>query len=166
VSGSKINRDSFFMIKQILIVVSSCYLVACASTDQGEHEDAKTAESTGSDCISQGTIRNYTVLDNMNLIVTQGASRKYHMELRRGSHGLNANRAIGFQSQSGLICGRFSEILIDDGFNTEEIRISSIQRLTPESEEDLLIRFGKKEPEVEQTRQPETVEGAEVEELD
>jgi hypothetical protein len=38
--------------------------------------------------------------------------------------------------------------------------------LTPEDEEDLLIRFGKKEPEIEQPRQPEEVEGAEVEELD
>lgn len=154
------------MIKQLLIIISSCCLVACASTEQGATEEAEVADSTGSDCISNSTIRNYTILDNANLIVAQGASRKYHVELRRPAHGLRASRAIGFQSQSGLICGRFSEILIDDGLNTEEIRISSIRRLTPESEEDLLIRFGKIEPEIEQTRQPETVEGAEVEELD
>ena len=148
------------------MIISSCCLIACASTEQGAAEEAKVADSTGSDCISNSTIRNYTILDNANLIVAQGASRKYHVELRRPAHGLRASRAIGFQSQSGLICGRFSEILIDDGFNTEEIRISSIRRLTPESEEDLLIRFGKIEPEIEQTRQPEKVEGAEVEELD
>jgi hypothetical protein len=154
------------MIKQLLIVISSCYLVACASTEQGAAEEGKVADSTGTDCISNTTIRDYTILDNANLIVAQGASRKYHMELRRPAHGLSASRAIGFQSQSGLICGRFSKVLIDDGFNTEEIRITSIRRLTPESEEDLLIRFGKIEPEIEQTRQPENVEGAEVEELD
>ena len=154
------------MIKQLVMIISSCCLIACASTEQGAAEEAKVADSTGTDCISNSTIRNYTILDNANLIVAQGASRKYHVELRRPAHGLRASRAIGFQSQSGLICGRFSEVLIDDGLNTEEIRISSIRRLTPESEEDLLIRFGKIEPEIEQTRQPETVEGAEVEELD
>ena len=155
------------MTKQLLMIISSCCLIACASTEQGAAEEAKVADSTGTDCISNSTIRNYTILDNANLIVAQGASRKYHVELRRPAHGLRASRAIGFQSQSGLICGRFSEVLIDgDGLNMEKIRISSIWRLTPESEEDLLIRFGKIEPEIEQTRQPETVEGAEVEELD
>ena len=154
------------MLKQLVISISLCSLVACASTEQGELEEPKAAESTGSDCISQSTIRDYTILDNANLIVAQGASRKYHVELSRPAHGLRASRAIGFQSHSGRVCGRFSDILIDDGFNTEEIRISSIRRLSPESEEELLLRYGKKEPEIEQTRQPEKVEGAEVEELD
>jgi hypothetical protein len=157
---------SFLIIKQLVISIILCSFVACASTEQGEPEEAMAAESTGSDCISQNTIRDYTILDKANLIVAQGASRKYHVELSRPAHGLNASRAVGFQSQSGLVCGRFSEILIDDGFNTEKIRISSIRRLTPEREEELLIRYGKIEPEFEQTRQPQKVEGAEVEELD
>ena len=154
------------MIKQLLIVISSCCLVACASTDQGELEDPMAVESTGMDCISQGSIRNYTILDNSNLIVTEGASRKYHVELRRQAYGLRSSSAIGFVSQTGRICEKFGEILVDDGFSSEKIRISSIRRLSPESEEDLLIRFGKIEPNLKQARQPETVEGAEVEELD
>ena len=154
------------MIKQIVILISLCSLVACASTDQGELEEPQAAESTGSDCISQGSIRDYTILDNANLIVTQGASRKFHVELSRQAHGFRSSSAIGFQSQTGRICERFSEILIDDGFSMEKIRISSIRRLSPESEEELLIRYGKIEPEFEQTRQPQKVEGAEVEELD
>jgi hypothetical protein len=51
-------------------------------------------------------------------------------------------------------------------FDGESIRITSIRELTPEEEEDLLIRFGKKEPEIKQTPAPHEVEGAEVEELD
>lgn len=154
------------MIKQILSVITLCTLGACASTEQGAAGESHAAESTGSDCISQASIRDYTVLDNTNLIVTQGANRKYHVELSRQAHGLRSSNAIGFHSQTGRICGRFSEILVDDGFSTEKISISSIRRLSPESEEELLIRFGKIELEDEQPRQPEEVEGAEVEELD
>jgi len=48
----------------------------------------------------------------------------------------------------------------------ESIHIASIRELTPEDHEDLLIQFGKKEPEFEQTPAPREVKGAEVEELD
>ncbi len=48
----------------------------------------------------------------------------------------------------------------------ESIRIASIRELSPEDHDDLLIQFGKKEPEIEQTPEPQEVEGAEVEELD
>jgi hypothetical protein len=48
----------------------------------------------------------------------------------------------------------------------ESIRIESIRELAPEDHEYLLIQFGKKEPEIEQTPVPREVKGAEVEELD
>ena len=50
--------------------------------------------------------------------------------------------------------------------NFGAIRIESIRELTEAEEEHLLIRFGKKEPEIKQTPAPQEVEGAEVEELD
>ncbi len=159
-------RDYFLNIKHSVIAITLCYLVACASTEEGPLEGSVGSESTGSDCISQGSIRDYTVLDNANLMVTQGASRKYHVELRRSAYGLRSSRTIGFVSQTGFICDGFSEVVVDDGFSLDKIRIRSIRRLTPESEEDLLIRFGKIEPEYEQPRQPDEVAGAEVEELD
>ena len=45
-------------------------------------------------------------------------------------------------------------------------RIASIRQLTPEEEEDLLIRFGLKEPEVKRVPVPQEVKGADIEELD
>ena len=48
----------------------------------------------------------------------------------------------------------------------ERIRVRSVRELTPEEHEDLLVRFGKKKPEVPQTLEPAEVSGAEVEELD
>ena len=50
--------------------------------------------------------------------------------------------------------------------DNDSIRISSIRELSPEDHEDILIQFGKKKPEIEQTPVPRDVEGAEVEELD
>jgi hypothetical protein len=73
---------------------------------------------------------------------------------------------VGFQSQSGSICGPFDDLIVDSGLGVEKVRIASVRRLTPEQEEDLLIRFGLLEPEFEQPRVPQEVEGAEVEELD
>ena len=154
------------MIKQLLITISLCSLAACASTEQGQAEESRGTESAGVDCISQGSIRDYTVLDNGNLIVTQSGNRKYHVELSRQSHGLRSSNAIGLYSPTGRICSRFGEVVIDDGFGPEKNLIASVRRLTPESEEELLIRFGKIEPKYKQPRQPETVQGAEVEELD
>ncbi len=59
-----------------------------------------------------------------------------------------------------------AEVIVDDGFGPERINIRSIRQLSPEDLDDLLIRFGKKEPEIEQAPATEDVEGAEVEELD
>ena len=48
----------------ILITISLCDLVAYVSTVQGKAQESVGAQSAGLDCISQGSIRDYTVLDN------------------------------------------------------------------------------------------------------
>ena len=112
------------------------------------------------------TVRDYRVLDESNLIVSASARRKYHLVLSRRAIGLRSTWQVGFQSRTGQICSGFSDLVVDDGFGPDRIRIASIRRLTPEDEEDLLIRFGKIEPHTEQTPATEEVESAEVEELD
>jgi len=64
------------------------------------------------------------------------------------------------------VCPGFSELVLDDGMGIDRIKVRSIRELTPEEYEELLVRFGKKKPEVEHTPEPAEVEGAEVEELD
>lgn len=159
-------RYIFIVLKHILILLSLSSLAACASSEKPQEGEQSAGQSRGTDCISQGSIRDYTVLDDANLIVSAGAKRRYHLELSRRAYGLRSSWKIAFQSSTGRICGGFSNIIADDGFGPERIRIASIRQLTPEDEEDLLIRFGKIEPEYEQPRQPEEVDGAEVEELD
>ncbi|MGI9237126.1 MAG: DUF6491 family protein [Woeseiaceae bacterium] len=150
------------LLKQIVISFYLCSLVACAGTQT----DEEGADSARSDCIYQPSIRGYSVLDESNLIVSASGRRQYHVVLRRRAFGLRSNWSIGFKSPTGRICSGFSEVVFDGHFDGESIRITSIRELSVEEEEDLLIRYGKKEPEYEHTPTPKDVKGADVEELD
>ena len=153
-------------VKQGLIVLLSCSLVACATSNEDVNEPEYGNETRGNDCISQMSIRDYQVLDESNLIVTERAKRKYHVILGRRAFGLKSTWHIAFRSHSGRICSGFSDLIVEDGMRRELIGIRSVKRLTPEEHDELLVRFGKKEPTTNQTTAPEPVKGAEVEELD
>jgi len=154
------------LIKQLLIICCSSSIVACATTSEDPNEAEYADEPRANDCISQMSIRDYQVLDESNLIVTERAKRKYHVILSRRAFGLQSTWHIAFRSHSGRICSAFSDLIVDDGFRSEAIGIRAVRRLTPDEYDDLLVRFGKKEPDVKQTTAPEPVKGAEVEELD
>ncbi len=153
--------------KQLFILLLSSSLVACATSDSGTQMADYDALPQGSDCIFEGTIRDYRVLDEENLVVTASARRKYHIELVHRAFGLRSSWHIGFSSPTSRICPAFSEVIVDDNLGgLESIRIKSIRALTPEEHEELLVRFGKAEPDIEQTPVEEAVDTAEVEELD
>lgn len=154
-------------IKQIITVVISSSLLACASSEERYESAGDPVATRGHDCISQSTIRDYQVLDDKNLIVTAGGKRKYHAQLSRNATGLRSNWSIGFRSPTGRICSRTGEVVVDDSFgNKETIRISSLREVGSDELNALLVQFGKKVPEVERTPVQEEVNGAEVEELD
>lgn len=154
------------ILKQIFILLYLSILVACAGSEPPLDGAADRSRGGTSDCISSGTIRDYQVLDDANLIVTGGVSRMYHVALSRRAMGLRSSWSIGFRSTTGQICAGFGEIVVDDGMGPDRIRIASIRQLTPAELDALLVRFGKKEPEIEPAPAPTEVEGAEVEELD
>lgn len=154
------------LLKQFVIVIFSGILSACASPETAPEDASYGAESRGSDCISEGTVRDYRVLDDRNLIVSGAGRRKYHVVLSRRALGLRSSWNIGFVTRTGMICGGFSDILVRDGSYQDSIRILSIRRLSPETEEDLLVRFGKSKSDEQKTPAPEPVDGAAVEELD
>jgi hypothetical protein len=152
--------------KQVFIIFFSSVLAACAARPEPSLGDEPPGVAGRSDCISTTTIRDYRVLDDANLVVTAQGNRKYHVTLSRRALGLRSSWKIGFQSASGRVCSGFDDILVDDGFGAERIRIASIMELTPEEYEALLVRFGKKEPAIEPAPATDEVESAEVEELD
>ncbi|MDJ0794404.1 MAG: DUF6491 family protein [Woeseiaceae bacterium] len=156
-------------LKHIVIALSLSALAGCAGT--AEQSDDATSEDRDwrDDCIYQPSVRGYRVLDAQNLLVDAAGRRTYHVVLRRKAYELRSSMGIAFKSTSSRVCEDFSEIVFRDNMferSFESIRIRTIRLLTPEEEEHLLIQFGKKEPEIEQTPAPEDVKGAEVEELD
>lgn len=150
----------------IVIVLFSSSISGCAASSERAQSTARAEDSRLSDCIHEPSIRGYTVLDEANLIVSAAGRRAYHVELFRRAYGLRSSWRIAFDSTSSRICAGFSEIVFDGHFDGESIPIRSIRELSPEEEDDLLIRFGKKEPEIRTPPAPSEVQGAEVEELD
>jgi len=156
------------LLKQLFIVSISCCLVACATTSEDGETAAADSASRGNDCIHKPSIRGYTVLDEQNLIVDASSRRSYHVVLRRRAHGLRSSFFIEFDTTTSRVCAGFDGIRYDDGMSGDfgAIRILSIRELTKEDKEHLLIQYGRKKPEIEQTPAPQEVKGAEVEELD
>jgi hypothetical protein len=148
-------------IKQLFILFYLSVLIGCAGTPADDLREPSARE----DCIHGPSIRGYTVLDERNLIVDAGR-RSYHLVLQRRAWGLKNSWRVGFDSTTGRVCAGFDELVFENHLDGESIRIESIRLLTPEEEEHLLIRFGKREPEIEYTPPPQEVKGADVEELD
>lgn len=153
------------LIIQIVIALTLGALVSCATPEERAAGGVSSGGSGGSDCIHRPSIRGYRVLDEANLIVDAG-SRSYHVELQHRGFGLGSAWGIQFDSPTNRICPGFSEVVFEGHLSNQSVRISSIWELTPEDEEALLIRYGKKEPEIKQTPAPQEVPGADVEELD
>jgi len=150
------------ILKQLIIATILSITLGCASPETSPGDpDARRL-----DCIYQPSIRGYTVLDESNLIVSTSGRRQYHVALQRRAFGLRSSWAIGFKSPTGRICAAFSEVVFDGHLDGDRIRIASIREIDDEQEEELLIRFGRKKPEIEHTPAPQDIEGAGVEELD
>ena len=150
-------------LKQLFVLFTSSILLGCAATTTDE-SNAREGLAGGSDCVTEGTIRSYKVLDESNLVITALARRQYHVQLSRRSNGLKFANSIGFTPSGSRLCGGFGYVVVNDSFGPDRVRISSIRRLTDEDYEDLLYRFeqaGKQQP-----PEPEPVQGAEAEELD
>ena len=155
------------VLKQYVLVLFSGSLLACAAPGEPSSGPAFADDRGGRDCISQSSIRDYQVLDESNLIVTAGVKRKYHVVLSHRAFGLRSTWQIGIRSMTGRVCGGTADLVYSDSFvGPERVGVRSIRELEPEDLDDLLVRFGKKEPDVAQAPAQEEIEGAEVEELD
>ena len=161
---SRVNQLMF--IKQNVIVLISSILLACAGSDTTSDGDIEGASGGRTDCIFRSSIRGYAVLDESNLIIEGSRRSNYHAVLQRPARGIRSTWAIGFDSSSSRVCAGFSEVIFQGHMDNESIRIASVRELSQEEHEGLLIQYGKKKPEIEQTPTPREVKGAEVEELD
>jgi hypothetical protein len=153
-------------LKPLVISAFSSILLACASPDTASDTGESNSSGGRADCIFSSSIRGYNVLDESNLVIEGSGRKKYHVVLRRPARGIRSTWAIGFDSQSSRVCAGFGEVVFEGHMGGESISIASIRELSSEEHESILIQFGKKKPEIEQTPVPREVKGAEVEELD
>ena len=156
-----VNRS----FKQILVVVTSGVLAACAGTAEQEATTAGDVDYRGSDCILISTIRDYRSLDDRNLLIYGPANRAYFVTLFRPSFELRSSFQMGFSSRDDRLCPYGGDAIVVGSLNREAVGVQSISRVSEEQAEQLLVRYGKKEPAEPPAPAPGKVKGAEVEEL-
>ena len=155
-----------YVLNQILIVFILSSFLLCfpaLADDLGAEFDL---DYRGSDCISIRTIRDYTALDDKNLLIWASAKRPYFVRLFSPAWGLRSSFQLGTVSRDDRLCPYGGDALVFDSAGRDTARIASIRRISPDEADWLLVRFGKKDPAEEQAPAPEPLEGAEVEELD
>jgi hypothetical protein len=159
--------DTLKGLSILLITLATSSLVAsCASTGGQAPSAAGDIDYHGSDCIFIRTIRDYSELDDQNLLIWGPGKRAYYVTLFRPSFELRSSFQLGFDSRDDQLCPFGGDQVVVGGLNREAIGIQSISEVSEEQAEQLLIRYGRKEPAEQQAPPPKEVKGAEVEELD
>jgi len=150
---------------QFLILFFSSGIALSAAAQQPGRSPLDGLDLAGSDCILIRTIRDYTPLDDRHLLIRGAAKRGYLVSLTRPAFGMRSSFRLGFSSRDDRLCPYGGDSIVLGDMPNEQIRVRSITRVDEEQAEELLIRFGKREPTGDRTPEPAQVEGAEVEEL-
>ena len=152
-------------LKQWLTAVSSIALLSSFGAARGAETAPADLNLNGADCISIRTIRDYTPLSRDSLLIHVSAKRTYFVRLVAPGFGLESSFQLATRSRDDRLCPYGGDAIIYDRLPGGEARIQSISRVTPEQVEELLVRYGKKEPGDTENPAPTEVKGAEVEEL-
>jgi hypothetical protein len=153
-------------MKQLLIAFSLVFTLTTAGAQDDKSGGLAGIDRNGSDCIWISTIRDYTPLDDENLLIRGPGKRTYLVTLLHRSFDLRSSIGLGFSSRDDQLCPYGGDAITFDGLSRESVRIRSITAVSSEQAEQLMVHFGKKKPDEQQTPAPRPVEGAEVEELD
>ncbi len=154
------------VLKQLVIIITLGSFLSFPGAFAGDLDADFDLDYRGSDCISIRTIRDYTALDDRNLLIWASPKRPYFVRLSSPAWGLRSSFQIGTVSRDDRLCPYGGDALVFDSAGRDTARIASIRRISEDEADWLLVRFGKKESADDQAPAPKPVEGAEVEELD
>jgi hypothetical protein len=160
-AGSKVK----LVIKQLVIVLTSCIFLGNWAIAEEPDRPPEDIDLHGSDCISIRLIRDYTPLSRDSLLIHASGKRSYFVRLLTPTFGMKSSFQLATKSRDDRLCPYGGDSIIVDRMPGGEARIQSISRVTPEQVEQLLIRYGKKEPGDTEDPAPPEISGAEVEEL-
>ncbi|HUF74120.1 MAG TPA: DUF6491 family protein [Gammaproteobacteria bacterium] len=126
-------------------------LAGCATdSTSGGQAALERSSGGGSDCFFNAGVRDFTALDERNLILYGSGSRAYHLVLATPSFNLEGEWSIGVLDGGGIggdgrICPFGGDRIIVDGPFVERISIRGIEAVDEAGVEALKVRFGKAE---------------------
>jgi Family of unknown function (DUF6491) len=153
------------VVLQFVTILVLGIVAGCATPGEPDSRSSGDVDFRGSDCILISTIRDYTPLDDSNLLIYGPGKRAYFVTLVHSTFELRSSFRLQFSSRDGQLCPYGGDEIVVGSFGHEAVGIRAISRVTEEQAEQLLIRYGRKEPAEQQAPAPEDVKGAEVEEL-
>ena len=162
--GKRVNRNT--ISNQVVVALILSFFLLWIPAHGEDLEPEFDIDLRGSDCISIRTIRDYTALDDKNLLIWASGRRPYFVSLFSRAFGLRSSFQLGTQSRDDRLCPYGGDALVFGAAGRDIVRIASIRRISKDEADWLLVRFGKKDPAEDQAPEPKPVEGAEVEELD
>lgn len=151
--------------KHVVIACISGIAAGCAGTGAPQASADRDIDSRGTDCILIRTIRDYSPLDDRNLLIWGPGKRAYYVTLFRPAFELRSSFELSFSSRDDQLCPYGGDKIVLGSFDSDSVGIQSISRLSDEQADEILIRYGRKEPEEQPAPAPKDVSGAEVEEL-
>ncbi len=154
------------IIKQVSIVCLLCFTISPVPAQEERSEAVRDLDLNGSDCIWIRTIRDYSPLDNRTLLIYGAGKSAYFVRLVHPAMEMKSSIQVGFSSRDDRLCPYGGDSLVFGGFADQTVSIRSISRISSDQAENLLVRYGRKEPDQQHVPAPEEVKGAEIEELD
>lgn len=149
--------------KHVLTALFSASILTVCAVPEQQSERVTDMDYNGSDCIWVRTIRDYTALDESNLLIHGTGKKSYFVTLVSPSWEMKSSIGMGFRSTSGQICPYGRDRIVFKGLSQEEVRIRSISQVSADQAEQLLVRFGKTNAGVPQIPEPRPVEASEIE---
>lgn len=131
--------------KLVAILGFAVVAVGCASSSGSGSVGER--RSLASDCIFNFGIRDFTMLDDRNIILYGPGRRGYHVVLATPSMNIRSEFSIGILDRDGddRICPYGGDSVLVDGPIRERIPIREIEALDDVGIEALLVEFGKAE---------------------
>lgn len=127
-------------------LAGSAAMSGCAVTPSSDGTTASTTTNTSA-CIPNRGIRDYTSLDDQNLILYGIGRQAYHVILATPSMNLETEFSVGVldgggAGADGRICPFGGDAILIDGPIAERVPIRSIERIDDDQVEALRVEFG------------------------
>ena len=147
------NRSLCLRRSAFTAIAAAMAAAGCASSGvDGDQTVRDSTDPRPMTCMFSSTIRDFTTLDDRNLILDAPGNRAYHVVLATPSINIETEFRIAVvdRDRDGRICSYGRDRILIDGPLTEQVSIRSIEQIDEIGVEALKVRFGLIEPATEE----------------